>query len=67
LKDRRLKAGYLADLDLLSGDIEATEPDMLHEVRPAITICGGRITLTGHLHLRHPRPREALTCPIASQ
>jgi predicted amidohydrolase YtcJ len=39
-----LKAGYLADLVLLSADIEATDPRELHSVRPLTTICGGRIT-----------------------
>jgi len=40
----RLKPGYLADLAVLSADIEATAPEALHTVRPAVTICGGRIT-----------------------
>ena len=40
----RLKPGYLADLVVLSGDLEAADPERLHEVRPATTICGGRIT-----------------------
>jgi len=40
----RLKPGYLADLVVLSGDVEATDPAMLHNVRPVTTICGGRIT-----------------------
>lgn len=40
----RLKPGYLADLVVLSADIEAVAPEALHEVRPAFTVCGGRIT-----------------------
>ncbi|MER9897590.1 amidohydrolase [Mesorhizobium sp. M0130] len=40
----RLKPGYLADLVVLSADIEATEPGLLHKVRPVSTICGGKIT-----------------------
>jgi predicted amidohydrolase YtcJ len=40
----RLMPGYLADLVVLSGDIEATAPEELHEVRPRMTICGGRIS-----------------------
>jgi predicted amidohydrolase YtcJ len=40
----RLKQGYLADLVVLSGDVEATDPEQLHTVRPVTTICGGRIT-----------------------
>ncbi|MER8831781.1 amidohydrolase [Mesorhizobium sp. M0909] len=40
----RLKPGYLADLVVLSADIEATEPASLHKVHPVSTICGGKIT-----------------------
>jgi len=40
----RLKAGYLADLVVLSGDIEAIDRHALNEVRPVTTICGGKIT-----------------------
>jgi predicted amidohydrolase YtcJ len=40
----RLKPGYLADLVVLSGDVEAADPERLHEVKPATTICGGKIT-----------------------
>ncbi|MER9576365.1 amidohydrolase [Mesorhizobium sp. M0189] len=40
----RLKPGYLADLVVLSADIETTEPASLHEVHPVSTICGGKIT-----------------------
>ncbi|MER9708915.1 amidohydrolase [Mesorhizobium sp. M0213] len=40
----RLKPGYLADLVVLSADIEATEPPSLHKVHPVSTICGGKIT-----------------------
>ncbi|MER9340903.1 amidohydrolase [Mesorhizobium sp. M0601] len=43
----RLKPGYLADLVVLSADIEATEPASLHKVRPVSTICGGKITYRG--------------------
>ena len=36
MEDRkgRLKPGYLADLAVLSGDIETTEPERLQEIRP---------------------------------
>lgn len=40
----RLKPGYLADLVVLSADIEATAPEALHTVRPVTTICGGKVT-----------------------
>ena len=40
----RLANGYLADLVVLSGDVEATDPNELHTIRPLTTICGGRIT-----------------------
>lgn len=40
----RLKTGYLADIVVLSADIEATAPEALHTVRPVTTVCGGKIT-----------------------
>ncbi|WP_027165094.1 amidohydrolase [Mesorhizobium sp. WSM3224] len=40
----RLKVGYLADIVVLSADIETTAPEALHTVRPVTTICGGKIT-----------------------
>lgn len=39
-----LKSGYMADLVVLSADIEATAPEALHKVHPVTTICGGKIT-----------------------
>jgi predicted amidohydrolase YtcJ len=39
-----LKPGYLADLVVLSADIEAVEAEALHDVRPLTTVCGGRIS-----------------------
>jgi predicted amidohydrolase YtcJ len=39
-----LKPGYLADLVVLSGDLEAVDPHEIHTVRPVTTVCGGRIT-----------------------
>jgi predicted amidohydrolase YtcJ len=39
-----LKPGYMADLVVLSADIEAIAPDMIHHVRSQITICGGKVT-----------------------
>lgn len=45
-EDRKgmLKPGYLADVVILSGDIEAVAPDDIPSLHAAITICGGRIT-----------------------
>jgi predicted amidohydrolase YtcJ len=40
----RLKVGYLADLVVLTGSIETVPPHAIHELQPAATICGGRIT-----------------------
>lgn len=39
-----LKAGAMADLVILSGDIETTMPERVDELKVAATICGGRIT-----------------------
>ena len=46
MEDRkgRLKPGYLADIVVLSGDIEATPATELAALRPLVTICDGRIT-----------------------
>jgi predicted amidohydrolase YtcJ len=46
MEDRkgRLATGFLGDLVLLDADIEATAPERLHDVRPAMTVCGGRVT-----------------------
>lgn len=45
-EDRKgvLKPGYMADVVILSGDIEATAPEAIDELRVAATICGGDIT-----------------------
>ena len=40
----RLRKGYLADLVVLSADVEKTDPLALHTVRPSTTICGGKVT-----------------------
>lgn len=39
-----LKPGYMADLVVLSADIETTGPAELHKVRPVTTVCGGKVT-----------------------
>jgi predicted amidohydrolase YtcJ len=42
----RIRPGYLADITVLSADIEKLAPDALLEVYPVNTICGGRITFS---------------------
>ncbi|MFN3717724.1 MAG: amidohydrolase [Rhizobium rhizophilum] len=46
MEDRKgmLKPGYLADIVVLSGDIEATAPEKIATLLPALTICDGRVT-----------------------
>ncbi len=46
MEDRKgmLKPGYLADVVVLSGDVEATPYESLADIRPIATICDGRIT-----------------------
>lgn len=46
MEDRKgvLKAGYLADIVVLSGDVQRTPLEDLASVRPVTTICDGRIT-----------------------
>ncbi|ESR23090.1 amidohydrolase [Lutibaculum baratangense] len=46
MEDRKgkLAPGYLADLVVLSGDVEQAPVETLHEIRPVTTICDGRIT-----------------------
>ncbi|MER8921487.1 amidohydrolase [Mesorhizobium sp. M0802] len=39
-----LKPGYMADMVVLSADIEKTAPADLHKVRPVTTVCGGKVT-----------------------
>lgn len=40
----KLKPGMLADLVMLSGDIEKTDPAAIPEMKAVLTICDGRIT-----------------------
>ena len=40
----RLKPGFMADIVILSGDVEAVAPQELHAIRPVTTICGGKVT-----------------------
>ncbi|NEU95631.1 amidohydrolase [Bradyrhizobium uaiense] len=46
MEDRKgmLKPGYLADVVVLSGDVEAAPHERLADIRPTTTICDGRIT-----------------------
>lgn len=46
MEDRKgvLKPGYLADIVVLTGDIEASLPEEVSRLRAAVTICDGRIT-----------------------
>lgn len=46
MEDRKgvLKPGYLADVVVLNGDIEAVAFDQLATLRPVMTVCDGRIT-----------------------
>lgn len=39
-----LKAGAMADLVILSGDIETTPPEAIDEMSAIVTICDGRVT-----------------------
>lgn len=43
-KKGRLKAGLLADVVVLDGDIEATPAAELSTLKPRVTICDGRVT-----------------------
>jgi predicted amidohydrolase YtcJ len=46
MEDRKgmLKPGYLADIVVLSDDVEAVDGANLAAVRPVTTMCDGRIT-----------------------
>ena len=46
MEDRKgiLKTGYLADVVVLNGDVEAVPFDALSQVRPMVTICDGQVT-----------------------
>ncbi len=39
-----LKPGYMADLVVLSDDVEKAASANLHKIRPVTTICGGKVT-----------------------
>jgi predicted amidohydrolase YtcJ len=39
----RLKHGMLADVTVLSGDMEKTDPERLHEITPIVTITDGKV------------------------
>ena len=46
MEDRKgiLRQGYLADIVVLSGDIETVGADRINTLRPVLTLCDGRIT-----------------------
>lgn len=46
MEDRKgkLKPGYLADIVVLSADIEAEAPERVSTLKPLFTICDGRVT-----------------------
>lgn len=46
MEDRKgiLKKGYLADIVVLNGDVEAVPSNALSQVRPVVTICDGQVT-----------------------
>ncbi|SEP06051.1 hypothetical protein SAMN04490248_12211 [Salinihabitans flavidus] len=43
----RLKPGLMADIVVMSHDLEAMAPEELDKSRAAVTICGGRVTWEG--------------------
>jgi predicted amidohydrolase YtcJ len=49
MEDRKgmLKPGYLADVVVLSADVEAAPSEDLASIRPVITICDGKVTYDG--------------------
>lgn len=40
----RLKPGYYADLVVLSGDLDRTEPEAIGRIEPVLTLCDGLVT-----------------------
>ena len=40
----RISSGYLADLVVMSHDLEAMQPSELGQARPVLTLCGGAVT-----------------------
>jgi hypothetical protein len=42
-----LKPGFFADFVVLSGELDAVSAENLTEIRPTLTVCGGRITFEG--------------------
>ena len=46
MEDRKgtLREGYLADVAVLDTDIETAAKEEISGIRPAVTICDGRIT-----------------------
>ena len=40
----KLKAGMMADIVVMSDDLESMPPQELASAKPVMTICGGRVT-----------------------
>jgi predicted amidohydrolase YtcJ len=39
-----LRSGYLADIVVLSGDLESLKPEAYRSIKPVLTICDGEVT-----------------------
>ena len=42
-KTGTLKVGMLADVTVLAGNLEQTDPEQIRTVRPRVTVCDGRV------------------------
>lgn len=40
----KLKPGFMADVIVLDADIEKTAPEEIAQIKPVVTICGGKVT-----------------------
>ncbi|MEO1198954.1 MAG: amidohydrolase family protein, partial [Pseudomonadota bacterium] len=49
LEDRKgmLKPGYYADVVVMASDLDALDADAIADAKPAMTVCGGRVTFGG--------------------
>ena len=46
-KTGTLKVGMLADVTVLAGNLEQTDPEQIRTVRPRVTVCDGRVVFGG--------------------